>query len=107
MLNGSCRRIGSAQKSSSGWGTDVLSSMTYAGRLELHGEPPLVLRAFGRTGLLQPGASELVQLDLSAHDLAVWDERGAGWLPATGEYVAHVGASSRDLRLGASFEVVA
>ena len=72
------------------------------------GEPPLVLRAFGRTGLLQPGASELVQLDLSAHDLAVWDdEGGAGWLPATGEYVAHVGASSRDLRLDASFEVVA
>ena len=72
------------------------------------GEPPLVLRSFGRTGLLQPGASELVQLDLSAHDLAIWDEGVArSWVPAIGEYVAHVGASSRDLRLDASFEVVA
>ena len=69
---------------------------------------PETLPFTGTTGLLQPGASELVQLDLSAHDLAVWDdEGGAGWLPATGEYVAHVGASSRDLRLDASFEVVA
>ena len=60
----------------------------------------------GQAGLLQPGASELVPLSLSAHDLAIWDEAGAGWVPAAGEFVAHVGASSRDLRLEASFEVV-
>ena len=68
------------------------------------GEPPIALRTFGRTGLLQPGASEELQLNVSANDLSVW--KGA-WAPVAGTFVVHIGASSRDIRLDASFAVTA
>jgi beta-glucosidase len=60
------------------------------------GEPTLVLRGFARTRLLQPGAAEEVAFALTARDVSTWRE---GWRRAHGEFVVHVGASSRDLRV--------
>lgn len=71
-------------------------------------EPSLLLRDFAKTRVLLPGQSEVVELSLSAlSDLSVWsgrvDEPSGGWSVIGGEFEALVGASSRDLRLSASF----
>ena len=65
------------------------------------GEPPLVLRAFAKTGDLAPQASRTVSLELSRRDLSVWatTTAGGGWQPVRGAFELHVGSSSRDLRL--------
>ena len=82
-------------------GTDV--PQLYLAFPAAAGEPPLLLRGFARTSLLAPGGSEEVPLRLAARDLSVW--KGGEWVLARGRYVAHVGSSSRDLRLERSFEV--
>ena len=62
------------------------------------GEPPLVLRTFNRTALLQPSAEARVSLRLTDEDLSTW-QPGAGWVRARGVFVVVIGASSRDVRL--------
>ena len=70
------------------------------------GEPPLVLRAFGKTKSLAAGESADITLDLWPRDFAVWSESaGGGWQLALGTFGVEVGASSRDLRLQHSFEL--
>ena len=69
------------------------------------GEPPLVLRGFEKTAVLQPGKADVLSFDLFARDLSVWDVRAGSWKRAPGTFKAHVGASSRDLRLEHSFVV--
>ena len=59
-------------------------------------EPPLVLRGFRKTTLLQPGGEEELRFELRARDVSVW--RG-GWRPWAGSFGVVVGGSSRDARL--------
>ena len=66
-------------------------------------QPPLVLRGFGKTAELPPGANQTVDFELTARDLAVW--AGGRWKSVAGEFGVVVGASSRDHRLEASFAV--
>jgi beta-glucosidase len=68
-------------------------------------KPESELRAFGKTGLLQPGASETVAFTLDARDLASFDEGRSAWVVEAGEYEARAAASSRDVRSTASFSV--
>ena len=66
-------------------------------------EPPLVLRAFRRTALLEPGgAAERIDFVLRERDVSTW-EPGAGWVVTRGRFSLIVGASSRDERLRAQF----
>jgi beta-glucosidase len=65
------------------------------------GEPPLVLRGFAKTPLLPPGGTVDLPFSLSTRDLSIWDD---GWRVAPGGFTVRVGASSRDLRLSATFE---
>ena len=57
------------------------------------------LKAFAKTTLLAPGASESVTLKIPISDLRYWDENQAKWVLEAGEYGLKVGASSRDIRL--------
>ena len=72
------------------------------------GEPPLQLRAFGKTGSLQPGETATVTLSLKARDLSTWSRDAApqgGWQISTGQIAILVGASSRDIRLEHMFQL--
>ena len=62
-------------------------------------EPPLVLRAYGKTPVLAPGEAASVSLELSWQDLCVWSETSNGWTPVRGHFGLQVGSSSRDIRL--------
>ena len=55
---------------------------------------PRDLRGFGRI-TLEPGASGVVEIELSAADLAIW--RDGGWELEPAEYFLEIGTSARDL----------
>jgi beta-glucosidase len=54
---------------------------------------------------LAPGASRTVRLPLDASAFAYFDPARRGWVANAGGYVLRVGASSRDIRLTAPFEL--
>jgi len=57
---------------------------------------PRVLRGFHKTGMISPGASEVVTLNFSPRDLSVYMP-GSGWVLQR-KVALHVGASSADIR---------
>jgi beta-glucosidase len=65
---------------------------------------PKDLRAFGQIEL-GAGASGSIELALAAADLAVWDTDAGAWVVEPTDYVVHVGRSSADLPLQASFSI--
>lgn len=66
-----------------------------AGGLE---KPAKELKAFAKTGLLQPGESCVLTFDVSAYDLASFNETSDRWETAAGNYTVHFGASVSDIR---------
>ena len=56
------------------------------------------LRGFAKTKLLAPGESETVEIFLSAHDFAYFDELTHQFTTDPGRYEILVGTSSRDIR---------
>ncbi len=66
--------------------------------------PPRELKRFRKVAL-EPGESRTVRFSLTRRDCSYWSDRAGGWVCEPGVFVAHVGASSRDLPLRASFEV--
>ena len=73
-----------------------------AGRLDKRqGE----LRAFAKTGLLRPGQSQTLTFNLRAADLASFEPASSSWVAEAGTYAVRVGASSRDIKQTADFEV--
>jgi beta-glucosidase len=66
------------------------------------GEPVRQLRGFQRVRL-DPGEQRQVSLAIKTDDLSCWDEHAKRWRVADGIYRIHVGRSSRDLPLSASF----
>ena len=62
------------------------------------------LRAFARVGLA-PGETRTVTLRVPAADLAYWDDASGGFVVEPVRYGIHVGSSSRDLPLSASFRI--
>jgi beta-glucosidase len=58
--------------------------------------PPKELKAFKRTSLLAPGASEVVTFNIPARDMAYWDMNTTpqGWVVQTGEHTVFVGPSA-------------
>ena len=73
-----------------------------AGGLE---KPSLELRAFAKTGLLAPGESETLVMEVSDYRLASFNETASAWETAAGEYRALFGASVADIRAEARFRV--
>jgi beta-glucosidase len=66
-------------------------------------KPALELRGFAKTGLLAPGASQVMTFTLSPRDLASFDAASASWKVEAGTYTVKVGASSADIRQTATF----
>jgi beta-glucosidase len=63
------------------------------------------LKAFAKTGLLQPGETEELTLNIPVADLRYWDEGKSAWALEAGTYNIQVGASSRDIRQTADIEL--
>jgi len=68
-------------------------------------KPSEELRAFDKTQLLAPGQSETIHFRLTARDLTSFDETHRNWLAEAGTYQVKIGASSRDFKTKASFEL--
>lgn len=66
-------------------------------------KPAEELKAFGKTGLLQPGQSQTLTFTLVPGDLASFDAGSSSWTAEAGEYTVSVGASSLDIRKKADF----
>ena len=61
------------------------------------------LKAYGKTALLQPGESEVLEFRLSGYDLAAFNLNESCWQTVKGEYKADFAASSQDIRCQAQF----
>jgi beta-glucosidase len=68
--------------------------------------PPRELKAFAKLDL-DPGQTTMVELALTARDLSWWSTRHHDWVLEGGAFELAVGASSRDLRLTTTLDVVA
>lgn len=68
-------------------------------------KPESELRAFAKTGVLQPGESEVVTLALTGRDLASFDTERAAWVAEAGTYTVKIGASAGDIEQEADFEL--
>jgi beta-glucosidase len=77
----------------------------YLGFPAVAGEPPLQLKGFRKTKVLQPGEKEVVSLTLSPRDVSIWDVASHSWKIVQGSFDVRVGASSRDLRLTSTLNV--
>ncbi|MFI2104759.1 glycoside hydrolase family 3 C-terminal domain-containing protein [Isoptericola sp. NPDC019693] len=67
--------------------------------------PERELKAFAKVHL-EPGASQVVTVDLDARDLSYWHPVLRRWVLEGGEFRVSVGASSRDLRAELVVDVV-
>jgi beta-glucosidase len=68
-------------------------------------KPAEELAAFGKTGLLNPGESQTMSFVIHPIDLASFDETTSSWVAEAGKYELRIGASSKDIRQTASFEL--
>jgi beta-glucosidase len=66
-------------------------------------KPVQELKGFAKTGLLQPGESQRLTFELDAHSLASFWSGISAWVADKGAYQVRVGASSKDIRLEATF----
>lgn len=79
-------------------------TQVYLGYPVAANEPPRQLRAFKKVAV-SAGNHQEVTLSLKKEDCAVWNAEKDAWEILAGEYTVYVGASSRDLRLQATFTV--
>ena len=66
-------------------------------------KPVRELKAFAKTGMLEPGESELVRMTLNPRDLCSFDSEQSSWRAEQGTYDILVGSSSKNIRQKASF----
>jgi beta-glucosidase len=66
--------------------------------------PPLQLKGFSKVNL-EPGKSEVVQVQLDKYAVSYWDDRFSTWAVEKGEYLIRAGPSSDRLGLEATFIV--
>ncbi|CZR62599.1 probable beta-glucosidase precursor [Phialocephala subalpina] len=73
--------------------------------LGIPNSPSKQLRGFEKLPL-GPGESDIATFDLTRRDISVWSVEEQRWVVQKGRYSVYVGASSRDIRLSGSFEVL-
>ena len=67
-------------------------------------KPSAELKTFAKTKLLQPAESQTLTFELAPRDLTSFDAAASAWVAEAGDYTAGIGASSRDIRLRATFK---
>lgn len=68
-------------------------------------KPVQELRAFAKTDVLAPGASQTLKFTLSGRDLASYNNRSNAWVADRGTYTVKVGNSSRNIQLAKTFSL--
>jgi beta-glucosidase len=68
-------------------------------------KPALELKGFAKTKLLQPGESQTLSFVIDSRRLASFDTSKSSWIAEAGKYEVKIGASSRDIKLTASFNL--
>lgn len=68
-------------------------------------KPTQELREFGKTRLLQPGESQQLSFELDSRALASFRSGISAWVADQGDYQVRIGASSKDIRLKAVFNL--
>jgi beta-glucosidase len=68
-------------------------------------KPEKELKAFAKTQILAPGASEVLTFTLKPEDLASFCEECACWITEKGKYSVSIAASALDIRHKVEFEV--
>ncbi|MCX6221663.1 MAG: glycoside hydrolase family 3 C-terminal domain-containing protein [Bacteroidia bacterium] len=68
-------------------------------------KPTEELKGFAKTNLLQPGESQQLTFDLDPRSLASFRSGISSWVADKGDYQVRIGASSKDIRLNATFNL--
>lgn len=68
-------------------------------------KPEKELKTFAKTGLLQPGESQVLTFAVSAYELASFNEAANRWEAAAGTYTVKFGASVADIRASGTFKL--
>jgi beta-glucosidase len=83
-------------------GADV--AQLYVSDPAASGEPPRQLEGFARVNL-RPGASQIVQFQLTQRNLQYWNSSSNAWAVSTGSYGIEVGDSNTSLPLSGTLSV--
>ena len=75
----------------------------YLGFPAAAGEPVKQLKGFQKVPSLAPGSAAKVAFSLTARDRSIWSVTKHAFVEVPGTFAVHVGGSSRDIRLTASF----
>ncbi len=68
-------------------------------------KPSEELKAFAKTRLLRPGESQTISFDIGAADLSSFDTNRESWIAEAGTYSIKVGASSKNIKQTATFDL--
>ncbi|MBS1654436.1 MAG: glycoside hydrolase family 3 C-terminal domain-containing protein [Bacteroidetes bacterium] len=68
-------------------------------------KPEKELKAFAKTKLLKPGEKQTISFTITPDDLASFDTEHTAWVTEAGTYEVIIGASSRNIKAKASFNV--
>ena len=67
--------------------------------------PRLQLKGFAKARDLEPGKSEVVEIELDKYAISYWDTSQDIWRAKAGTYTISIGKSSDDIVLEGSFEL--
>jgi beta-glucosidase len=68
-------------------------------------KPSCELKGFTKTGLLQPGQSQVIIMTIDGSSLASFDPSASAWIAEAGNYDVLIGASVNDVRLNGTFKL--
>ena len=66
-------------------------------------KPVIELKGFAKTRLLKPGEVQTLTFKIDSHNLASFISASSSWIAEAGKYDIKIGASSKDIKLNASF----